>query len=552
MNTTVIAIEDKAASYSLEDLDKAFVNRKKNRYVTFDFENLLQSVARQLPKGKQKKLQQGVKITHGDYTLCYQKGSTLSLKGTRYDTYVIYNLNNFIPKEKEHLWGTTAQEKADSLFGDLIENGLLPKHWKSTAGIASAVMEAHGVDKFVADHDDHDDKFYSAYYGARIEAYAYGLHEGPAYQYDLNAAYAAAMEHLPNPQTLVWERWKRGEAPKPYGVYYVRYSGPEGDTQHPHPFPHRQYVDGESVITFPHKTEGWYWGVLVKSAKKYVDKHGGRIEIVEGINGRHDPYKGSREYPFGFVSEFYRMRLDMRESGNRVESIVKTLWQTMYGKTCQQRGWKSGNSIPKFFELRWAGYITAFTQARMLDAISQNPKAVVMALTDALFTTEPLDLPVSSDMGNWKCTEYTGLAVFGIGRYMTREGSEWRPAKYAGIRLSDKSYGETQALSQLSIDVIREYMSRGVYDTEPMEFQVTIPGTFDEYAGTPFMGKDVTHTYKIECWDHHGKRYHDMSSCSQCAKGEYDGLNGFHFLESAQPDSEKSAILLTPWIIVLN
>jgi hypothetical protein len=62
----------------------------------------------------------------------------------------------------------------------------------------------------------------------------------------------------------------------------------------------------------------------------------------------------------------------------------------------------------------------------------QKPHAVIAFATDAIFSTEPLDLPVSDKLGEWSLDEFTGMTIIQPGVYFLQKEDEWQD-KYRGF-----------------------------------------------------------------------------------------------------------------------
>ena len=54
-----------------------------------------------------------------------------------------------------------------------------------------------------------------------------------------------------------------------------------------------------------------------------------------------------------------------------------------------------------FANMIWAGLITAITRAKLNDAIALDPLNILMLATDALYSLQPLDLPLGDRLGQW-------------------------------------------------------------------------------------------------------------------------------------------------------
>ena len=87
---------------------------------------------------------------------------------------------------------------------------------------------------------------------------------------------------------------------------------------------------------------------------------------------------------------------------------------SLYGKMAQRCG------RGPYHDAVSAGLITALTRARLLEALGQDPKAVVMLATDAVFSRRPLALNIGKGLGQWECHEWPDL-------FIAQPGVYWSP-----------------------------------------------------------------------------------------------------------------------------
>jgi hypothetical protein len=83
-----------------------------------------------------------------------------------------------------------------------------------------------------------------------------------------------------------------------------------------------------------------------------------------------------------------------------------------------------------------AGLITAFTRARLVEALAQDPEAVVMLATDALFSTRPLSLDIGEGLGQWEEKVWPDL-------FIAQPGVYWSPSD---LEKSVKSRGAPRSV----------------------------------------------------------------------------------------------------------
>jgi hypothetical protein len=68
-----------------------------------------------------------------------------------------------------------------------------------------------------------------------------------------------------------------------------------------------------------------------------------------------------------------------------------------------------------------AGLITAITRARIIEAVGQDPEAVMMVATDAVFSTSPLTLDLGKGLGQWEEKLWPDLFIAQPGVYFSPE-----------------------------------------------------------------------------------------------------------------------------------
>jgi hypothetical protein len=211
----------------------------------------------------------------------------------------------------------------------------------------------------------------------------------------------------------------------------------EGRSNRPHSIVHVKWSFDPSLLCFPFywRTknggvyyppfgEGWYHKSEVDAAFKALDEgklstdsYEGRLEAIE--SWEFGPYhKGT---PFTFVHYFYELRQLWKSQKNPFHKILKVVLNCFYGKTVQKFGWKSDNDgtfiPPSFHNMGYAGSITADVRSQMFEAVMQNPEAVVLIVSDGLYTTEELDLPIGDDMGQYSKDEHDGIVVISTAKF---------------------------------------------------------------------------------------------------------------------------------------
>lgn len=302
----------------------------------------------------------------------------------------------------------------DELRARLYKVGLKPSRWDGPGAVAVALFQRERVKEHITPLPPGvQEAAQYAYFGGRFEDFQYGSYHGTVIEYDLNSAYPSAMRELPSLAAGRWE-YIEGE-PKEhihFGMWNITYDG-ETNPNWPQPFPHREHGGQTS---YPDEVIGWYWSPEYYAARDYCEKWGGQI-TVHGVWYwvEDEPIR-----PFEFVEAIYAERQKLKAAKDGAHVGIKLALNSMYGKTAQQVGWrdtKDGVKIPPYHNLAWAGYTTAHCRAQILRAITQNPAAIVASETDAVFTLEPLDLPLGEELGAWGQVTFDSLCYVQSGTY---------------------------------------------------------------------------------------------------------------------------------------
>ncbi len=246
----------------------------------------------------------------------------------------------------------------------------------------------------------------SSYYGGRFEQIKLGKFKN-IYEYDIRSAYPSVMASMP-----IYKQWRRvkGYTNDKHSIWYVNFDirtylsdGYRGAL----PLPVRS-KDGH--ICFPAVGRGWYWQHEIELVKEFFPK--AKLVIHEGYVATVE-----KELPFEWIKDLYDYRLKLKSEGNLSHYAIKVGLNSLYGKTAQT----VGSNI--YHSLAWAGYITSSTRVKIARAgYSTAPNNVIGFATDALFTTEKLDLVLSTDLGDWEEQHFDSGIFFQSGVYRLQAG----------------------------------------------------------------------------------------------------------------------------------
>ncbi len=305
--------------------------------------------------------------------------------------------------------------------------GLRPRRWDGPGAVASALLAREGIkDHLTPCPEPVAEAARYAYAGGRFEIIKYGHVEGPAYEYDVNSAYPAALKDVPSLTHGRWERLTGEEADTfyPFALYHITYYS-DGDPSVPAPFFRRAE---KGSIRYPVQVTGWYWSPEYRVGKLYCarDDTGAFMHVIEAWRFVPD---ADCPKPFAFIEPLYNKRRALKAAGDGAQVGIKLALNSLYGKLAQQVGarynretktWKT----PPFHQLEYAGYTTSYCRAKVLEAVLDNLHNVIAFETDAVFTTVPLDVPLTSNLGDFDRIEFTDLtyAVSGVYFGTTTDG----------------------------------------------------------------------------------------------------------------------------------
>jgi len=291
-----------------------------------------------------------------------------------------------------------------------------PRSWNGAGKLASALHKAHDTPtaKRLAEivPREVNDLANMAYYGGRFEITRTGAIHDPVEEYDIRSAYPDAMRRLPCLLHGTWREASAGELRKleaqgPDALYVAacrfRHEVRDGGFGQLGGLPVRSK---EGHLYWPAEGSGVYWSPEIRSAVQLgcsVTLRGGWI-----LNRNCDCT------PFDWVEPLFDYRRSIGSSGPGYP--IKLGINSLYGKTAQRKG----NGV--YANMIWAGLITALTRAKLNAAIALSPSSVVMLATDAVYSTEPLDLDVGERLGQWEHQTLDGLFIVQPGLY-------WCPAK---------------------------------------------------------------------------------------------------------------------------
>ena len=454
-------------------------------------------------------------------------------------------------------WGVKMVDRLREL---LYAAGLKIVHWHGPGAIANFLFTKHGIKKY-KNNDMPQEVSEAAQYAftaGRFEPFKIGRACKKIYVYDINSAHPTGMRQLPSLEGT-WHHVKRPGEISDVGIYRVAFDAFSGGPvmydqrlNYPQPIPHR---DAKSLVSYPAQVHTWIWSAEYHAIKK----HGvmtGKLKVFEGWELKYDP----NVKPFEFIGSMYEQRLYYKRLGELVQLAYKLGLNSLFGKTAQRVGWtEDKQKIPQWHQLEWAGMITANTRALLWEAImlAAEKGSLVSVDTDAVFSTEPLDLPIGDGIGQWDYKVYDDMVYVQNGIYWLLKDGKWKQ-KFRGLDPDSLTVEQaikwfastnlrvpnpyTQAAKALGTGVERE-AKRG---KDPMmrawEEDLQIEGTTTRFIGSKaaFAGDESRRcTWETEPRIINvgtmGKRLHFWERCKACQQGNVYADTGFHDLTLPAP-----------------
>lgn len=404
----------------------------------------------------------------------------------------------------------------------LTELGVFPRDWHGPGAVANYVLSKQKIMNYRPEKDVPFIRAAAAhaYQAGHFEQYKTGLYEDKVYQFDLNSAYPWAATLCPELTTDYEIQY--GGIPDDFSLCEVFYFNPEIPRTGMNPFPMR---NKNNCILYPNCVQSWVWGIEYKAAIRSGFKG---IELVRWIK-----FDDNGVRPFDFVHDIYERRLQWKREHNPVEHAAKLIMNSIYGKLAQRAGWERTGTAPHWHQLRWAGFITAACRARMLEAMAQKPESIIAIETDGVFTTEPLNLELGKNLGQFDGKEYDGIIFIQSGVYFAREGNEWTAETTEGKKTRTRGFSPNEENIHLALSSVDSLVK---LRTIQNRFH-GLPSAKDSSEWRQWLDND----HDI-VWGGGGKRFHSPTHCTGCTDGE-----NWHETIYALSENPKSYPHDLPW-----
>jgi hypothetical protein len=309
-----------------------------------------------------------------------------------------------------------------------------PYHWYGAGALAARLMQTHGIKNFIQEAPEVKRWWAHAYFGGRTEISYQGRLPRGGYQYDINSAYPTVIAELP---CLVHGEWKfhttdiqENYNKHQYGIWRVKWNT-HGKLWSPFP-----WRDEKGRIFYPDRGEGYYHRIEIDAATRlYPDCY---FEIFDGWTFTPN----CTHKPFSFVYDRAKYRLQLKLDGEAAHKPLKLGLNSLYGKTAQTIG-----KSPPYQNFFWAGFITASTRARILDAIRMCTGTIYSIATDGIMSSVDIpELPVGVNLGEWEKTKVIeGLLIRpGIYKWLDDTG-KWHYGT-RGFGLDEAKWEQIEAI----------------------------------------------------------------------------------------------------------
>lgn len=395
----------------------------------------------------------------------------------------------------------------------LQEVGIKPKGWHGPGAVANAVMQNHDMKRYLKPMPDHIvDIGEKAYFGGRFEHFKTGRIK-KVYEYDIRSAYPKAISILPDFYSATWEHVEEPSRIHDAGLYCVSWDIPMRNstpfTIGPLPWRHSETGNVFYPLT---GYRSWYWGIEIKHC--LCAFHPSQRTIHEGW----EPTFPDRTQPFAWIADMYSDRATMKREGNPAEKALKLAMNSVYGKLAQNKGAKKHKKTGEWIKPKWhnilaAGYVTAYTRAKLYDAFKRQMHRMVALETDAIFTMVPLELPLSEELGDWEETVFDDILYVHSGVYYAQ-----------GDALKTKTRGVEAGRSKTREEWLSIFTELP-HNPQKVSMQLRRFGTDLRLPSRYARWYDFE--INIELPQKRGKRIHQEAICVPCVAGNISGNISF-------------------------
>lgn len=324
------------------------------------------------------------------------------------------------------------KDLAKALIAKFEEFGVFPQKLFSTAYVSLQYFRSKVKMPTVKRFWDNQPRLLEfamqSYNGGKFEVIEKGFDD--YWEYDINSAYPYEIANLLNTDFCTVIESDKYQHAAEYGFLDCSFFVP-GDKYIPCAVKHH------NLCLYP---QGDIRKVITKQEFDYLESIGIKPTIHEGFWLRFP----IRDYPYRKeILRLYQLKADLKKSGDKISyHLVKIFLNSLYGKFCQliQIGdkFRAGAAWHPIY----ASIITANTRIRVTRMQNEYP-SVVAVFTDSVISTKPLDLELSTELGEWafSCSGsgvLVGSGVYQIGDKRRFRGFESREDLVELIKGADK------------------------------------------------------------------------------------------------------------------
>lgn len=384
------------------------------------------------------------------------------------------------------------------------------KRWDGAGAVAAAIYRKEGVQEHVGssveadlmgrpfsnwhyrDKQEQSDIEYAlrcAYFGGRIECFQRGRANAPGYDIDIVSAYPAAMRDLPSFAAGGRWHWTDSFDANAFGVWQTEW---HCQAHAIYPLPYRTHTGG---VLFPAAGKGWHHTIEVATAM--ADKRN-RVVVTGGYVWR----PSTEVRPFAFVDAYFRTRKELQRKGDAAEKVIKLGLNSLYGKMAQTlgstlesfpcpdaRGIRQCRTesveqyiddcamdkiflrTPPFFNLAWAGAVTAHCRATVYRECMPRESEITMIQTDGMFGVgNAPSYSSTGELGSFDVVLYDDAIIVQAGVYYLGERKEdgsiqFEEAKTRGFFKDEVDYERVLAAWKAGDTLTLAYQSQPRFQT---------------------------------------------------------------------------------------
>lgn len=345
---------------------------------------------------------------------------------------------------------------------------LRPQRWDGPGAVAAALLKRMSIKDYMGvlpDNAAQAARF--AYAGGRFEVLRFGHVEDHVWEYDLNSAYPAALRNVPDLSAGEWSHHDGDPGAHGFALYHVEFYGTRPDL--PGPLFRRE---ANGSVCYPMRLTGWYWSPEIETTREYCARGLGTMTVLDAWVFT----PATTRKPFEFIDGLYNKRRALKAAHDGSHVGLKLALNSLYGKLAQQIGWKIQPDgtlrLPPFHQIEWAGYTTSWCRANVLRACLDDLESVVAFETDAVFTSRPLNVPVSDDLGAFGMTVFDSMTYVQSGTYFaTIDGEEI--VKTRGVDRCRCPKGQPCECGSLTRPVVLDRMREPLAEDRKAEARLT-------------------------------------------------------------------------------